>query len=441
MASWIDFSSRKDLLVGALAVLFTLVGSSLHAGRVAYSFRDGGEGGVAIISVDEATGKITGHEVVFTDTRFALAKKLRFSKSWERFVLTNESEEPPFAVMSRSFPPAPAKVVDLPTVPDEVRAWGNDFLASCDKGLVVRFEAATGKVIGTWKGRKKLDPPGNRPEDIFLLPGLDLALVSFQKDNKKGTRFGNRLALLSLPDMTLVADLPLPRNHPELHLPGNLKEQGPGPEVVLASEQANTILVTLDLYGAVALLDLAEARRGQLASLVYLPVSLDGSWGTAFPDRATLLPPQTGTLALIVNAGEPGGASLVDLTTRKLLRHWDVPTGLEAPTWVEGRGLAVSVRSGKTKKRVGDTLVKEFYPGQELYVFDLFQEEEKDSLKVFDLGIQTSLVTAIPGREKHLVLVLGRGATGAEMLVVNPLDGSILDRQPAYGQPQRTETH
>ena len=67
---------------------------------------------------------------------------------------------------------------------------------------------------------------------------------------------------MQLPELKRLADVRLPRTHPELHIEGNLKEQGPSPEIVLVSEQTNTLLVTLDLYGAVAMMDWSPMQAG-----------------------------------------------------------------------------------------------------------------------------------------------------------------------------------
>lgn len=417
--------------------LFLLGAGAVSASQLAYSFRGAAGGGVALVSLDGAAGKIVDHQVLFTEPQLAMAFKVRFSADGQRVLVTNDQEEPPFAMVAKAWPPGPATVVDLPTIPDEVRAYRKGFLATCDKGLIAYVDGETGELKRKFKGRKKLEPEGSRPEDIRVLDDLDLALVSFQKDNRSGTRKGNRLVLLSLPKLKLVSDLQLPRDHPELHLPGNPKEQGPSPEVVLASMESETLMVTLDLYGAVAMLDLEDARDGDLSGLVTLPVSPDGAWGTAFPDRASQLPLEGGDLALVVNAGEVGGTALVDLGAKAVRRLWATPPGLEAPVWVPGLGRAVSVCSGKTKRREGDALVKEFHPGTSLYVFDVAAEDGPPV--VHDLGVRTKLVAALTGSADHLVLVLGQSDAGSEWLLVDPSDGSILDRRPATGEPQRQE--
>ena len=137
--------------------------------------------------------------------------------------------------------------------------------------------------------------------------------VSFQKDSKKGKNKGNRLAIYELPRPRLLADIPLERNHDELHFQGNFQQQGPGPEVVLVSEEDNALFVTLDLYGAILLADWQAALDGRLVNWKYLSTSSDGAWGTAFPDRAGLLKAKGRTYALVFNAGTQGGAVLVDL--------------------------------------------------------------------------------------------------------------------------------
>lgn len=419
-----------------LCLLLALSGPS-WAGRLYYSFRSEEGGGLASLKVDEASGAIVAHERLFVDARLTMAKKLRFDADGERLAVTSEGEEAPFMFITKVSGDEPLEG-RIDAMADELRPWAQFWVSTCGDGRVSLVKSRSGKIHRSWNGRASLSPPGHRPEDVILLPDGLSALVSFQKDGKKG-REGNRIVLLDLPRMTCTADLRLPRDHPELHVADDPKMAGPGPEVLLASKEANCILVTLDLYGAVAMFDLDGARKGKRVNWQVLPTSPDGSWGTAFPDRAVLLPVAKGRFALVANAGGCGGLLLFDLASRSLLRRWDVGSGLEAPVWLEGLEAAVSVRSGKHKRRMGDVIEKDYRPGKDLWVFPVGRARQSAEARSrrFDLGVKTFLVEAVDPQGCDLLVVFG-GEDGAdELLVVDPIDGRVLDRQPCLGRAQR----
>jgi hypothetical protein len=65
----------------ALLILFVIIAlaGSARSAELAYSFRTTAGGGVALLSVDDASGAVRSHQVLFQDARCALAKKVRYS--------------------------------------------------------------------------------------------------------------------------------------------------------------------------------------------------------------------------------------------------------------------------------------------------------------------------------------------------------------------------
>lgn len=447
------------------AGIFLVEPAFLFSSEIFYSFRavNGESGGVALIEVSEETGTIGRHITICQDGRLALAKKVRFNKDAERIAVTNEGEEEPFVFLSKIDPPSLTGPADVETLCDEIRPFRKSFIATCDKGLVVLFRGKDGKEDKTFKAGKKLSPPGNRPEDIVILKEKDIAVLSFQKDNSSGTKVGNRIVALSLPYLKLKGDVLIPRDHPELHVEGNFSLSGPGPEVLLVSEETNTVLATLDYYGAVAIFDLDGLINGKLKHYQSIPVSLDGKWGTAFPDRVSSFEVNGRQFALITNAGIEGGTNLVDLKKRKIVHQFDTPSGLEAPLYLPSCMVAVSVCSGKTKYRKGEEIIKEFNPDKKFYIFDfsalnahcvanpviskgsassVTSIEQACSVtsiepdySVTSIGVEGKAVIPVALEVSPFVLV----ASDNRIMVVNATDGTLVEETKSIGILQRFE--
>ena len=91
-----------------------------------------------------------------------------------------------------------------------------------------------------------------------------------------------------------------------IELSEDMKSEAPSPEVVLVASKANTRVATLDVHGGPGLMDLDAAINGKITNLVYLSTALDGSWGTTYPGRASLLELGAKSYALVTNAGKSG---------------------------------------------------------------------------------------------------------------------------------------
>ncbi len=433
---------RCRLVLRAIAAAALLPGHLLADMReVAYSFTDDGGGGIAIVEIDDAAGKIVGGRTLFQDEHCSDPQKVRIAAGGRILVVTNESEDDPGLFLTSREPSTPLRHVRLSGVPDELRVTGSFGLVTCDDDTLAWVDLARARVARGWSAEYQLAPPGNAPEDVLIFAQGERALVSFQKDSKKGKKFGSRMALIRLPEMKTMADLRLPRTRPDLHIAGSRKEQGPSPEVMLVSESTNTLLVTLDLYGAVALMDWSSAQEGQITGLTYLPTSLDGSWGNAFPDRVALIELVGHPYVLVCNAGEAGGAVLVDLPQRRIARKWKVPPGLEKPVFLQQHRLAVSVCSGKVKRRTGNGLEKDDEPRRKIYFFDFSRSGDARDARLQEIpleGYARRLTTVASSTGRFVLIASGRGKKAMDqLLMLDAIKKEVVDRVRAAGEISR----
>ncbi len=201
-------------------------------------------------------------------------------------------------------------------------------------------------------------------EGVFFLPTGNLALVTFQKDNSKGTRFGSRVVVFDTDKVESKYDLQLPRNHPECNIEGNLKEHGPNPEVAFIAPKSDTLALTLDLYGAIAFTKLSSALEGKWENLEYISCAQDGSFGNAFPDRGCLFETGGKEHLLISNASPNGGLVLFDVAAHKVEQKFAASAGAENPVFLSRSQKVVTCISGKIKTRAGEKQDKIYKPGK-----------------------------------------------------------------------------
>lgn len=425
---------RTRAIGGWAGLLILAAAWTAAAAEVAYSFKGDGDGGAAVLRLDPQSGARLEHAVIFRSPDCAKAKKVRYSASGARVAVTVEREELPNFFVSAAAPGSTPVAVNLSGTPDEVRAIGEQFIVTCGSGEVVLVDGVSGAIVKSWNGRDGLTPPGNSPEDVHVLADGTHALVSFQSDSGKGKRFGNRLVLLALPDLRVVADLQLPRHAAEL--PANLQGQQPEPEIVLSAPRANAILATLDQYGAVALLDLDAARRGSLDRCVYLPTGPDGAWGVSFPDRATLFSVGTREYALVSNAGPDGDVVLVDPAARAVVRRWETPPGLEKPVEVPVAHLLAATCAGKLKQAGTRT----FVPGEALYLFEFPGGNMAEAnMREVPMGMKARHVAPVEPKTSSLVVVAAGQDDPDTLLVVDTVTGRERSREPALGRIVRLE--
>ncbi|MBC8010179.1 MAG: hypothetical protein H7067_08780, partial [Burkholderiales bacterium] len=362
-------------LAFALVLVVAVLGPTLSAAGVLVAFQTAEDGGVARVEID-AEGRQSSPVVLFRATAFAAAAKLRVSADGRHATLNAETEGGEnFAILP--LPAGTSRLLALDFTPEEHRidSAGRAYVGGTD-GHLAALDLAGGAITHRWNSRHQLEPAGHKPEDLLVLEPEGLLLVSHQKDSKKG-RLGSRLVVLRLADLSLVADLPLPRDHPELHL--SEKEAGPSPEVIRVDRATNTLLLTLDLYGALAFADLDAALAGRLEHYLALPTSADGAWGVSFADRLALARVGDRSLAIVSNASADGGLAVFDVAARRRLAFYPVESGCAEPVLVnEGRTLATVV-SGKRKRVLGDALENVTTPGTDLLLLDLARAAAGDS--------------------------------------------------------------
>ena len=430
------------------SILFTIIHAAVCCVQaqcdivdVAYSFKTKKKGGIASVTVDTRTGVIVGEKVLLDEKDCRNPNKLRRSPDSLTLIATDESEKGPHLFVVDRRDPKHNWNIDLPAMPDELRVTGPYGIVTCADDWIAWVDYHRGRVVSRWNVKGALHPAGNKPEDAHLVRDGRFAVVSFQKDSEKGKNRGNRLAIYDLPKPRLRADIQVVRNHPELHFQNNLQQRGPGPEVVLVSEETDTLLVTLDLYGAILLTDWRAALEGRLRNSKYLPSSLDGSWGTAFPDRAGLLRVKGRICALVFNAGTQGGAALVDLKGRAIISRVATPPGLERPVFLESLTKAYSVCSGKTKKRATNDVDKWNEPQKAIYEFR-FEGDTSPEMKVraFPLEMYAVKIAPINTESKLLLVAAGKKTDSADTLMVfDPRGRRVLDTRKAAGDIRRFE--
>lgn len=392
-----------------LAVLLTA--PILSAASLLVAFRTDSDGGLARMDLDTAGRPLAATpSIVFRDAAFTNAAKLRVSADGHHATLNSESEGGAnFAIIELGNAPTPARLLTLDFMPEEHRLSDTHAYVGGSDGNLIALDVSNGAITQRWNSRRQLSPAGHKPEDLLLLETEGLLLVSHQKDGKKG-RQGSRLVVLRLTDFSLVADLPLPRDHPELHLSD--KEAGPSPEVIRIDRTTNTLLLTLDLYGSLAFTDLKAALAGRLEHYTTVPTSADATWGTSFPDRITLAAHAGKPYAFVSNATAGGGIAVFDVAARHRVGLLPVEAGCDYPVPLSGGHQLATIVSGKLKRRDGPAVTKDEKPGTDLLLIDVAgaTKGEHTALTRLPLGSPTTHITPIAGNDRWVAVSLA-GAT------------------------------
>ncbi len=435
------------LYLGWFLLLCSVVQGQPTDGRitpVAYSFVDGDSGGLAVAEVNHADGKIRRSRILFQSDRCREPLKVRWGADGQTLILTNLASKGPHLFLIDADAAEDPTTIELLGAPDDVAVTGDLAIITGEKDFLAVVNVAQRQLVSQEDVTKTFVPPANAPEDVHITRDGRTAVVSFQKDSQKGKKKGNRLAIYQLPRMGRLVDLPLERSRPDLHISDNLKEQGPGPEVIYVSDKTNTLLVTLDLYGAVALADWTNARRGRAVHWILLSTSPHGRWGTAFPDRGCPLLLGDHEYFLVCNAGQEGGSALVRLKQREIVWRRDTPPGLETPIFFPQLRQAFSVCSGKTKQRASGRVDKSFHPRQSLYVFDFNSSTavQTKPVEAVPLPAYTFQITLVEQQPPRLLLAIGSTPEAADRLITyDPVSRAILDNQPAAGRIGRLQAH
>ena len=405
----------------------------------AYSFHDEDSGGVAIVEVDLATRRLRRSRVLFDLPECRQPTKVRISADGQRYACLNIEKSGPHLFVWHQSSPSETKSLALPALPDEMRVLGDLAIITCENDTVVFVDLATNTIVHTDDFAQSLTPPGCSAEDIFLVPDTNYAVVSLQKDNKSGTKQGNRLVIYDVTTREHVADLQLPRDHPELHIESDKRERGPGPEVIAYSKRHDLLITTLDLYGAIAATTWSAALQKPQADWRLTSTSAGGGWGTSFPDRATLLSLEDRDYYLVCNSGARGGCVLIDLATQSVVWKHPMPPGMEAPIFMPASNKAITVCSGKTKRRTDESVEKSLTPQQSVYIMT-FSVPDLSQSRVQSIHMPgfARQITHVSESTPWLLVACGQDALNADTLVLFDSDSlTILDYGRAFAPVQQ----
>lgn len=395
------------------------------AGTVYYSFFDSqkGAGGVARIDIDSATGAVKKHEAMYVNEKCVAPFKLIVNDAGTRLLLTREVDGSKDAnnvlLFDLSVASPQPDVLKFPSTPESTHGRGDLGLIEGGKGTLMAIDLARNEIVGTFKARDQLKPPASSAAELRMLDDASAVLVSYQKDSDKYE--GNRIVALSMPKLDLIADVRLPRTHAELHREGNAKESGPNPDQVLVSASTNTVLVTVEHYGAVALIDLDKLLKGKVleADVKYVSTAADGAFGQSFPESVIALPSPGGDRALVFNSGKDGGACVFDLKERKLLHHVACPPGIERPELLAASHTVVGVVTGKKKLRGDNGTISATDPADALAIFDLSPLDKggAPTFSATSIGNKPRRMHALDEKAGSLVLIVLESAVKSRMIV------------------------
>jgi hypothetical protein len=423
----VDFP-RLRWSVAFLSLLLWLGGHvSAEAGRVFYTFRNSEGGGIAEARITSG-GQISGQRILVQHRNFKHPFKLAESPCG-RWVAATGDQANFFNLAVFDHQANEGQVRSLLRTPDAIEPWRGGFVIGANDGTIYLYQPETKKVF-PYNLRINTYPPARKAE--YILIDGDHAWITIQKDSPSQRTKGSRVIYFNLATWKLEQDLMMARNRPDLEL-NSFRERGPSPEIVLVAPRSNTILLSMDVYGGVSLSDLDAARSGGWKNWSYASTAVDGSFGTAFPDRWVEFTHQGKEYALILNAGVGGGAALVDLAERQVIQRLPVPPGLENPVWLSRLNLLAAGVPGKEKRSFFGTLEERRVPVASLFTFQMIPTAEGPRLQM---------------REIPMGKVLGRGATLAdsnlavfptrdELLVVDPRNGQVVSSTPAVGKISR----
>ena len=393
------------------------------------------KGGLGALEID-STGKF--QQTSLSETTLEYPKKMGLSTDGTRLLVTSDQTAKAW-LYALGTQHHLIKDIELEAKTSSVAADAAHALVAASKGWFYWIDLANGDILKRWNAKNGLKPPGRKGEEIFLLPGAPAAFVTFQKDSKEGDAQGSRMLVFDLNAFVPTHDLLLPRDHPNLHIPSALKEQGPSPELIFVSRRTNTLILSLDLYGALAFADLDAAYRGEWKNLKYVASSLPGTWGNSFPDRGLLFNTGGREFLLVSNASTNGGLVLADVATRTIRQEFPAPAGAETPVQISTTGKIATVVSGKIKSKTESGLSKGYEPGGDLLVFDPnpLAFGKPMTFEKIPLGTPLTRVQAVDPAHSSLLLLAAGGEEHPEWILFDLASHTILSRLPALGPISR----
>ncbi|MDF3130057.1 hypothetical protein P0Y35_12690 [Kiritimatiellaeota bacterium B1221] len=416
-------------------LIFLILNSFTFAEPLYYSFRNESGGGIARLEADPASGKILAHTPLIASPAFQNIYKLAVSPDGQ-FIAANldDVENHENLILLKS--DGQYQRLSIKSEINELRFFQQHLYLGTTRGCVLRIDPDTGRVLHTWDFRKLLSPGGKRPEDFAFDHMHGILWISFQKDSKGRKHQGSRIVGIDLRSDKVIADLQLPRDHPELHYSPEIdgRESGPNPEVLFIDPPSNTLFVTLDLYGAVGMADLDAAMRGELKNWTTHSTAPDHSWGSAFPDRVGSYVHNNRKFLLVANSGKDGGTAVVDLQNRAITQILNSPHGLSSLWQIPRAGSMVSGNSGKLKTRGKAGLEKEKRMSPHWLQFDV----QSDKVTVSNKSMSQPIHQVAPVNIQQSPLVyVNMGDNVHTWNIFTPQNDQPHDSVEAFGKVQR----
>ncbi|MGF1530452.1 MAG: hypothetical protein ACFCU4_03725 [Puniceicoccaceae bacterium] len=409
-----------------------------------YAYVGDAVSGLGAIEVDAETGKFSGHRSLAEFPVSLVPDKIRLSKGGMVVGVSLQGGKDGAYAIHNLETGENLKLLALDFEPVEHRGFGDSFLVAGSKGHLVVIDATTGRVRASWNARESLQPSGHKVEDIQISRDGSKAALSFQKDSSSGKHLGSRLVWIDLPKLDHWVDLEIPRSRPDLHMEGTLKEVGPNPEVIRLEEESNTILMTLDLYGALWLADLNASLEGKWRNTTMVPTAQDRGWGNSFPDRLGRFTHNGEGYYLVINAGDDTGFGIFRLRDRSFVGFQDSLVGAEEPIYFPKSERIATAVSGKVKVRGEGGLNKFYEPDYLMRIFHIDEWNGEGPLPETEVGLPgvASRIVGLFGERSIALLAVdgeGHGGTSWALVTVDVETGEILDKIETLGMVTRLE--
>ncbi len=423
----------KHLIPAVLAVAF-LAHNTAQA-DIIYAYFDGKAGGIARVQVETQTGVISAPKPIYLEEASHRLETVRLSEDGQHVVGQNEDETQPHLIIG-DLKASAFERVQLSDRPRYTALHQDHILACGHEGKLHLVSMKEKKVLAESNPGQEIKPPAMRQEAVALSPDGRQGFSVHLQDSTSGKARGGRLVVVEIPSLRVQHDLVLPRDHGDLDMPVGSKDRGPLPHDIHIDAGSNTIAIPCRLYGAVAVADLDAALKGEWKNFKYISTAADGSMGTSFPDRGSILEVDGVPYLFISNASTTGGAAFIDLQKRTVAAHVATgPRGLTSGVYLPETKKLLAARTGFQWTRGADKLESGHQDQKELLVIDvaaLGLGGEVTHRKI-TWGDYVYNVGAVPGTERFAVAAVRTEANKLDLVVVDLESGKEVTRTPSLG--------
>lgn len=404
-----------------------------------YAYYGGDEGGLAELTVDDASGAMTTHRKIFHSPGNPRLEELARSEDGRWFALSNRmTEARSIFVLDASQDPPAARRVDLPQRADHLLFHDGLLLAVGHKGEVYLIDPEDPHHP---RQTRNLDraadlKAGALGKPVMTPDGQSVCVLVGENDDDNDAN-GGRVLILDWPTLELAHDIHLPAEQTDLHYPEGSNQRNPMPVDLVFCQETDTVAIALELYGAALLADADAFLDGNLTNTVLLPTSKDGSPGTGFPTSLFQIKANGRPLLVADNSGEDGGCALIDPATRERIAWLDTgPTSLGRLAMVND-SLAVASRAGLRSFRGQGETETSHSEQDELVLID-FQppgEGSEPAVKRVPFDDFVYFATPVsPGDANHvLIAFFGKEDRQLDIATYHPATREIIERVPAMG--------